>query len=77
MVWVNIGSGGHPMRANIWSMKEALRNLESLLRAAEETEPQEIVHGGRRFLVIALPAGKRSAKEFLAGGGPLPKAGED
>ena len=65
------------MRANIWSIEEALRNLEGLLRAAEETEPQEIVHGGRRFLVTALPVGKRSAKKFLAKGGPLPKAGED
>lgn len=64
------------MRANIWSIEEALRNLESLLRAAEETEPQEIVHGSRRFLVTALPADKRSAKKFLAKGGPLPKSDE-
>jgi prevent-host-death family protein len=65
------------MRANTWSIEEALRNLEGLLRAAEETEPQEIVHRGRRFLVTAIPAGKRSTKKFLAKGGPLSKGDEE
>jgi prevent-host-death family protein len=65
------------MGASIWSIEEALRNLEGLLKAAEEEGPQEITHRGRRFVVTALPAGKRSAKKFLARGGPLPKAGED
>lgn len=66
------------MRANVWRMDEVRGSLERLLTAAEEMGPQEIVDGSRRFLVTALPTTKRrSAKEFLAKGGPLPRDSED
>jgi hypothetical protein len=66
------------MRAYVWNMDEVQESLDRLLKAAEEMGPQEIVDGGRRFLVTALPTGKRqSAKEFLAKGGPLPTNGKD
>jgi hypothetical protein len=58
-------------------MAEVRASLERLLKAAEETGPQEIADGSRRFLVTALRGKRGSAREFLAKGGPLPKDGKD
>jgi hypothetical protein len=78
--WAGIkATDGHvASHANVWNLEEAQGSLERLLSAAESVGPQEIVDGGRRFLVTVLPLGKRqSAKGVLAKGGPLPKAAKN
>lgn len=57
----------------VWHINEARARLDDLLNEAEISGPQEIADGSRRFLVTSVPSGKRkSAKEFLERGGPLP-----
>lgn len=62
-------------RRDYWTVDDVRQRFDDLLKAADLIGPQEIIHGGRTYLLCAKDSDKAaSAKDYLTQGGPLSDA---